>query len=588
MCGIAGIVGVPLPAGKAETACAAMQKALHHRGPDGTGVFHDPDYCAHLVHTRLSILDPQERANQPMHRASRYVLVFNGEIYNFRKLRADLEQEGAHFMTTSDSEVLLALYERRGQAGFSHLRGMYAFALWDRLEKTLIAGRDPFGIKPFYYATPQGGLLFASEVRTLLVPGLVDRRLSQAGAAEYFRWGSCQQNRLPLENVHALAPGKLLWWKPGKSVRFADNAMAPSSAPGTAVFFRESLLDSVRSHLVSDVPVGLFLSGGLDSAALLAACKIAGGGGLHTFTLSFPGTPLDEAEAAESLARRFGSRHEARALPDGKKLADLFEAFLGTQDLPSIDGFNTFCVSHLAQDRGVKVVLSGLGGDELLGGYPSFRNIPKLLRAGRWWNRLPLHGLAARQIERFSSGAKGRLAEFLGGEATLPRAYRACRTLFPGRTLQRLLPLLDIPFAPAPSFPLPQERSLPRAVSQLEATIYMRHQLLRDSDSCGMAHGVEIRVPFVDPVLWAAADRLPDAVRYQPGKQLLRQAFPELPEELFLRPKKGFSLPYDAWRRGALRSYFEPALKTSQGWAQSWYQQMALVSWNRWRASLNL
>jgi asparagine synthase (glutamine-hydrolysing) len=566
-----------------------MQKALRHRGPDGSGAFHDPDFPAHLVHTRLSILDPQERANQPMHRGNRFVLVFNGEIYNFRELRAGLEQTGAQFATTSDSEVLLALYERHGQAGFGHLRGMYAFAIWDRLEKTLIAGRDPFGIKPFYYATTRGGgLVFASEVRTLLASGLVDRRLSQDGAAEYFRWGSCQQNRLPLENVYALMPGKLLCWKPEGSVRFADNHGAASSPPGTGVSFRESLLDSVRSHLVSDVPVGLFLSGGLDSAALLAACKAAGNGSLHTFTLSFPGTPLDEAEAAESLARTFGSKHEARVLPDGAELAALFEAFLSTQDLPSIDGFNTFCVSHLARDRGIKVVLSGLGGDELLGGYPSFRNIPKLLRAGRWWNRLPLHGLAVRQIGRFSSGAKGRLAEFLAGEATLPRAYRACRSLFPEQTLQRLLPLLDIPFAPAPNFPVPPEGSLPQAISQLEATIYMRHQLLRDSDSCGMAHGVEIRVPFVDPVLWAAAGQLPDGIRYQPGKRILRQALPELPEELFLRPKKGFSLPYDAWRQRALRSYFEPALQTSQGLAQSWYQQMALVSWNRWRASLNL
>jgi len=595
MCGIAGIFGLHLESNQAEQVCRSMLNALRHRGPDAEGFFHDDVAGLHLIHARLSIIDPTARSNQPMHRAGRLSIVFNGEIYNHKELRKELEQKGVLFNTASDTEVILALYEQDGAESFSRLRGMFAFALFDREKQCLLLARDVFGIKPLYFAENKGGVLFASEIRTLLASGLVPKKISSAGAQAFFQWGSCRQDKLPLEGVYALKPGTMATFTSGKPTQHTSFSTLPFSNNSSEISledFRESFLDSVQHHLVSDVPVGIFLSGGLDSSALLQAAQLVSKQRLQSFTLAFPGTSLDESALAKKQAARSGSLHTEEKMPEGLELQNLFESFISQQDLPSIDGFNTFCVSALAKRHGIKVVLSGLGGDELLGGYPSFHLIPQLLQAGAITSKIPFfQNLCAHAATHWLQGRRARLADFFSAAPTVVTAYTAVRSLFSLSETAQLMRNQNISSSPQNSTgerPKNLNKFLQQTISQLECSSYLINQLLRDADACSMTHGVEVRVPFLDHPLWKSAAQLPQELRYQSGKKVIKEILPELDADLFLHKKKGFTLPYEKWRTSDLSFYFQNAEKETQGIAQTWYQQMAWIAWNRWTKELGI
>jgi len=570
MCGINGILRLG-PAGPAVDRDEVLRTREHQvrRGPDGVGFWMADDGRVALGHNRLAILDLSEAAAQPMSFAGgRYRLTFNGEIYNFRALRDELLAQGVHFANASDTEVVLALYAREGAAMLPRLRGMYAFAIWDEVEKTLFLARDPFGIKPLYYAIGGGLLRFASQVKSLMAGGGLSQAVDMAAVAGFLIWGSVPEPRTIRESVRALPAGHSLLvrdgvvgepvrhYLPEPQVAVGDERVA--GAPSLA----EALHDSVAAHLVSDVPVAVFLSAGLDSG-LIAALARRHHPELTTITVRFSAlrdTAMDEGPLAAKVAATLGTRHRELAVTP-EELRALWPAAVAAMDQPSIDGFNTFVIARAAHEAGFKVVLSGLGGDELMGGYPSFRDVPRVTRVARLGRGVP--GLTGLWPRLASGAARPKRRGLLRYGGTLAGAYLLRRGLFlpeelPGllgeeaavEALRRYDPLADAAAAleePSPAAPGGREafESDPwLAVHQLETTRYMRNQLLRDSDWAAMASSVELRVPLVDPLLRSVAARCGFAPARGGGKAAaVRAAAPELPEEVFDRPKTGFYVP---------------------------------------------
>ena len=590
MCGIAGILSHgPLPE-VARAALPLMLAAVRHRGPDDSGQFVSANGQAALAHTRLSILDLSPAGHQPMVSPDgRFALVFNGEIYNFRDLRASLQEQGVVFRSNSDTEVVLRAYEAYGAGCVAKLRGMFAFALWDEWEKTCLLVRDPFGIKPLYFAEAGVRLVFASEVRALLASGLVPSDLDPRGLHGYFRTGSVSEPLTLLKGVQCLEAGHFAIWQAGRlqtqcywRLQFDPQTVAQ---PEAVDLTRTALLDSVAHHFISDVPVGVFLSGGIDSTALVGLARTVGRENLHTYSLAFPGTPGDEGGLAQRTAAHFGTTHHEWKL-DAAAGRQLFSQYLRVMDQPSIDGLNTFTVSKFARDQGMKVVLSGLGGDELFGGYPSFRQVPRLARLNRrlrWTG--PIRAGVRAVLRRAHRPQLRRLGEMLGQPARLDTAYTALRGTFTyaeATALTRHYTGKEVTddcsdddlFAD----PTPED-----TVSRLELTRYMRNQLLRDSDVTSMAHGLELRVPFLDLPLVATLTRIPAATRLQPGKRFLLQAVPEVPDWIANQPKRGFLFPFDQWLGAEWREVFGALDRTCPVPTQTWYRKWALFVFERWR-----
>ena len=589
MCGIAGILNASALPGSV-TALPRMLTALRHRGPDDQGCFHSPGGDAVLAHARLAILDLSPAGHQPMSTPDgRFTIVFNGEIYNYRELREPLQKDGVVFRSNSDTEVVLRAYGAYGAECVAKLRGMFSFAVWDERERTCLLARDPFGIKPLYFHEANGQLVFASEVRALLASGLVRRELDPQGLHGYFRTGSVPEPRTLLRGVRCLEAGHLAIWQAGRlqarrywKLRFQPEAVA---APEAARTVRQALLDSVAHHFISDVPVGVFLSGGIDSTALVGLARTVGRADLHTYSIAFPGTPGDEGGLAQRTAAHFGTTHHEWKL-DAAAGRQLFSQYLRVMDQPSIDGLNTFTVSKFARDQGMKVVLSGLGGDELFGGYPSFRQVPRLARLNRrlrWTG--PIRAGVRAVLRRAHRPQLRRLGEMLGQPARLDTAYSALRGTFTyaeATALTRHYTGKEVTddcsdddlFAD----PTPED-----TVSRLELTRYMRNQLLRDSDVTSMAHGLELRVPFLDLPLVATLTRIPAATRLQPGKRFLLQAVPEVPDWIANQPKRGFLFPFDQWLGAEWREVFGALDRTCPVPTQTWYRKWALFVFERWR-----
>jgi asparagine synthase (glutamine-hydrolysing) len=384
VCGINGILRLETDAAPVDREeLLRTRDAMASRGPDGTGIWVSPDGGLGLGHRRLAIIDLSPTGLQPMGRDDeRFVIVHNGEIYNYRELRRELTDLGEEFVSHSDTEVILALYAREGAAMLSRLRGMYAFAIWDARERRLLLARDPYGIKPLYYAERQGVLRFASQVRALVAGGALPGGQETAGLVGFLLWGSVPEPHCLERGVRALPAGHHLIVEEGRvgAPRAHHSFVKPPTAAEADV--AAALEDSVRAHLVSDVPVGVFLSAGLDSGLVAALARRRHAEPLSTFTLRFDdyhGTPADEGPLAAEVARTLGTRHVERRVRR-EEFLDLWPQALEAMDQPSIDGFNTYVVSRAAHDAGFKVVLSGLGGDELMGGYSSFREVPRWRR----------------------------------------------------------------------------------------------------------------------------------------------------------------------------------------------------------------
>jgi asparagine synthase (glutamine-hydrolysing) len=586
MCGIGGWFGDP-----ADADPSYLLEALRHRGPDGEGIWQSA--AATLVHTRLAILELSPAGEQPMtfsegpdlvgHRQTvrRCILAFNGEIYNHEELRLALEAQGEQFNGHSDTEVLLRLLIREGARALPMLAGMFAFAFWDELAGKGLLARDSFGIKPLYYRDDEAALTFASESQPLTRP---DDPPDPTALRDFFLWGSmsaCATLRMP---VRQLAAGHLLEWQAGRHEihRWYRPSIIKHDATNAVARTRAALEETIRRHLVSDVPVGIFLSGGIDSTALLALARAELGptAEIRTFSIGFNDPLFDESACARRTAAHFGAVHTEWKMTAEEGLAEIPE-FLAAVDQPSIDGFNTWCVSRLAHREGMKVVLSGVGGDEWFSGYKSFQRVPQFHRAYRLlgW----LRPLAACLLEAQPSGSPWRrLGGFLRSNGSWLAAFHAQRGIFTlgeanqlAKQLTGQQPTLQ-PWDLA-DFPWLHPLEPTEMVSWLELSCYMRNQLLRDGDSFSMAHGLELRVPLVDIRLAETLMSLPAGLRLQPGKQHLLDAVPEVPEWVRNRPKQGFRFPFQQWMEGNFGELLTTAAKQSSVPLNTWYRTWAVA-----------
>src|SRR5437870_9578178 len=592
MCGIAGAIGQI--DGEILEAVRRMSAAEVHRGPDSSGFWRsdvtDNGVGVVLAHRRLAIIDLSEDGHQPMaDPATGNVIDFNGEIYNFQELRRKLQQDGASFRSRSDTEVVLKAYARWGVDGLRRLRGMFAFALWDAALGTLLFARDRLGIKPLYLSTVtrSGGkrtLLFASEVRALLASNLLEREIDPVGLASYLWNGFVIGPNTIVRGVELLPAAT---W----AVVDTDGALltprrywqlpASGQTPGTKDDLKEQLTAAVGMHLISDVPLGIFLSGGIDSSAIAALAVRSGSARVRTFNIGFEEAVYDESSHARAVARALGTEHHELRLTQGAFRRELPDA-LASLDQPTFDGINTYFVSRAVREAGLTVALAGTGGDELFGGYSSFRRVP---RAARWSRRLCsfspglLRGLAnaVTRAATFRSALPpqtrwGKLGDALAARGELLDTYQGSYALFssdfarqllkrgvngeihmglPGKTARELDQLI------AGSRPLP-------AISMLELWCFLGERLLRDTDAASMASSLEVRVPFLDHEVVASASALGEEDRVEPlGKtQVLRDlALGDLDRTLFDRPKSGFVLPIDDWARGALKEEMTTALR---------------------------
>ena len=562
------------------------------RGPDGHGEWFSTDGRVALGHRRLSIIDLSDRATQPMVSADGQLIIsFNGEIYNYRQLKKDLEAKGRVFRTESDTEVLLHLYAEKGEAMLHDLRGMYAFALWDARKQALLVARDPFGIKPLYY-TPSGGTFrFASQVKAMLAGGQIDTAPEPAGHTGFFLWGSVPAPYTLYRGIRALPAGHFMWVGGGGASLpqpfclitdiLAHAAANPArGSRGDALdAIGAAVRDSIAAHHVADVPIGMFLSSGIDSA-LITALSVAHGERPHTLTLAFAefvGTADDESPLAERLAAQLGTRH-ATVMVRKADFEEQRDHLLATMDQPSIDGVNTWFVSQAATSRGIKVALSGLGGDELFASYPSFADLPRIRNFTRPFAHWPRLGSRLREaslplLSRFTSPKYAGLLEYggsLGGAYLLRRSlympWDLGQVLEPDLARQGWLDLQCRAQLEATTAGIPLDRL---AVSALEMSWYMRNQLLVDSDWASMAHSLEVRVPFLDvPLLrtvmpWLAAH--PGLTKLEVAKALAAQ----LPRELVHKPKTGFTVPVREWLMGEHSEIKDRGLR---GWARHLYR----------------
>jgi asparagine synthase (glutamine-hydrolysing) len=598
MCGIAGVVrrdGAVTP-----DPSAALGAALAHRGPDGRGAWRAAAQDAVLVHTRLAIIDPGPSGAQPMATPDgRHRIVFNGEIYNYRELRRSLEARGEQFATGSDTEVLLRLLACDGPAALAQVRGMFAFGWWDAGARALVLARDRFGIKPLYVAAGDRSIAFASEIHALVASGLVERAIDPAGVLGFLEWGTVPPSLTYVAGVESLAPGSWMRWsQDGACTRraFADVAgvYARPHSGCTEEALREragaAVQQSVAAHLVADVPVGVFLSGGIDSSAILSAASASGAAALNTYTVRFD-ERSSEHEYARLVASTFGATHHELVLDASRIVADL-PRILARLDQPTLDAVNSYYVSAAVAETGIKAVLSGSGGDEMFGGYPSFTRLPSAMRWKRRMQPLvPVMGPAVSAMlpERLTE----RWRHFMAGNGRMDAAYRTQRGLFMPAEVERLAgPALKDCWASASARVASAESALfdggastlEGDVARLETRVYLGSQLLRDLDVMSMAHGLEVRVPFVDHVLleavWPDLGAHPSLMR---NKRLLHETLARpLPREAVDRPKQGFTLPFAQWMNADLQPFVRSGMAhlADAGWIG---RDVPDATWRAWQ-----
>ncbi len=588
MCGIFGIVArnARIPHGVLERGT----RSLAHRGPDDSGTILLRDSVPDSVeiglgNRRLAILDLSPLAHQPMNDADTgNWIVYNGEIYNFRAIRDELEQSGTSFVSHSDTEVLLKAYARWGEECLAKFRGMFAFAIWDARRHSLVLARDPMGIKPLYYTQSGSYFLFASEVRTLLGTGLVPGRIDQAGLLNYLTFGSSYDPLTLVEGVRALPPGHTLtlqngtlclsqYWDlvdEGASGGKTQVAISAENETQAVAQLQPILEESVRMQLVSDVPVGVFLSGGIDSSALVSILS-RGGVTPSTFSIVFREANFSEAEHSRAIAKAFRTDHCEINVSEKDVLTALPDA-LHAMDLPTIDGVNTYLVSRETRAAGVKVALSGLGGDEVFAGYSSFRTVPRMERFARFWKSMPrpVRGSLASVFAVLSkeNDQNRKLTSLARDNGRVLHAYFLTRMLFTPSQRDLLFP--DADAASTESAVASQYERLQHSlsldainrVSYLESRCYMLNTLLRDADCMSMSQGLEVRVPLIDHQLAKAVLGLPGKWKLNgtPKKLLVESLNGSLPDEIVHRAKRGFTLPFEHWLRQELRSEIEPVL----------------------------
>jgi asparagine synthase (glutamine-hydrolysing) len=562
MCSISGLFST---APTSHEAVARMNRAQKHRGPDDHGIASCtfPGGEVILGNTRLAIIDTSTAGHQPMNdpKTGNWI-TYNGETYNFKDLRRELDHSEG-WTSNTDTEVVLRAYRAWGVDAFRKLRGMFAVAIWDDQKQTLVLARDPLGIKPLYYYADQHKFIFASELRALLATRLTPRKLNQKGIQSYLANGSVEAPLTIIDGINQLLPGHCLQVKANEAgtvdlrdVEFAiPNSESINGNRNDAVArLRSELEESVRLHLVSDVPLGVFLSGGMDSSALVGLLSRISEQRPKTFSVVFDETAYTEAPFSRAVAERFNTDHSEIRLSEDRLFQILPDA-IAAIDQPTMDGINTFVISSAVKSAGITVALSGLGGDELFAGYPSFRRALRLdamssaskrvLRAASGVGKFALNGSVQRH----------KFWQLMSSDGGPEAVYRISRQLFAEDVVTQMTGRAAIDHA---SNGHRHDRDLVNTISRLELRGYMTNTLLRDTDAMSMAHSLEVRVPFVDVNVVDYVLSLPGEwkIRQDSGpKPLLADAISDLlPRDFMNRPKMGFTLPFEKWLRGRLRS----------------------------------
>ncbi|MEL6632895.1 MAG: asparagine synthase (glutamine-hydrolyzing) [Bacteroidota bacterium] len=563
MCGIAGFTS-KTPVDRPTEKLQGMIDVMSHRGPNAEGIFEDE--IVHLGHRRLSILDLTEVGNQPIQdHSGRYTMVFNGEIYNYQEIKAELKDYP--FKGTGDTEMILAAYRAWGPDCLQKFNGMFALAIWDEAEQSLFIARDRLGIKPLYYVRTGEDMVFASEIRSIIRSGLIQPEIDPLSLQEYLQYYSVNSPRTILKHVFQLKAGHFGIWKGGHFHQEAfwaieDTGENTQDLDEVKKEVRTRLMAAVERRMISDVPLGAFLSGGIDSSAIVALMAEASSQPVHTFSVVFQEKAFDESTFSRMIAEKYRTAHHPILLKPEDFLHEL-EPALEAMDHPTGDGINSYVVSQATKREGFTVALSGLGGDELFAGYPVFQQYKKFKQAQSLY-QVPL-GL--RKLGSQAAGtlvAKHKVAR-LQELMTVPNAqfehlYPVFRKLFSPAEIEQLTgtyvkdSTLGRIFEPETLRKIDQ---LPiySQVSVGEISTYTQNVLLRDTDQMSMAHSLEVRVPFFDHELVEYVMGIPDALKHPHfPKQLLVESLGELlPHEVVHRKKMGFVFPWPVWMKNELR-----------------------------------
>ncbi len=577
MCGIAGIVGLNIESSIPKIAIQKMTDAIAHRGPNSQG-FWDDTNC-YFGHRRLSIIDLSEAGNQPfVSQDGRYVLIYNGELYNYKELKFSLQRSefGTNqlpyiFKTNTDTEVILASYLRWGKECVNYFNGMFAFAIWDKQERKLVIARDRMGIKPLYYHFKNTVLIFASEIRALLKSDLIEKKINQQSVAEYIQYTTVHAPNTILQDVKVLMPGNLIEFET-KNLTFNisqywninnfSKSKEDLNYKQTCEKVNELLTQSVERRLIADVPFGAFLSGGIDSSAIVGLMSKVSSEKIQTFNINFDEGEYSEAKYAQLIAKKFNTQHHEIKLTPNDFLSQLPEA-LNAIDHPSGDGVNSYIVSKATKNAGIIMALSGLGGDELFAGYDVFKRYVELEKKG-WLNLIPAKGILGKLLAAYKKSIQGdKTSEILNLDVINGfNAYPINRKLFNQPDFHYLLKkhFNDNAFIQnvIKNCETDKSHKLSR-VSLFEIKTYMQNVLLRDADQMSMAVALEVRVPFLDYKLVEFVLGINDTYKFpHTQKKLLVDSLGDLlPPEIVNRPKMGFILPWKDWLKDELKEFCE-------------------------------
>ena len=600
MCGIAGLIARIDE--KNRGALRRMSDALSHRGPDGEGFWEtttrNGDWGVMLAHRRLSILDLSNAASQPMvDPVTGNVVVLNGEIYNYVEIRNRLGAAGHTFQSSGDTAVMLRALSVDGYRAIKTLRGMFAFAMWNAKDRSLFIARDPLGIKPLYVVRnpdPNGtwSLAFASEVRAILASGLLEApKLNPLAAASVVWNGFMVAPQTAVQQIESIMPGEFRVFDARgiekERERYWVSSRRQHFEPIQEDELGQVLQDCVRVHLASDVPLGVFLSGGIDSSAVANLAQKSVDNRVNTFTLNFDESEFSEGVIARRVAEAIGTRHRELILTEAHFIAQL-DAALDSLDQPTFDGLNSYYMSHAVREAGFKVALVGSGGDELFGGYTSFRDLSRFTRLYKFAKWIPANlriamgRLVATAMQpsrrKFPPQTRwAKLPDMLARGDDPLALYQLAYALFVPSSQRQLLggqlhtALVDgLPAVMAESLRSNMDcrasEILP-VIGRLERSLFLGERLLRDTDAASMSASIEIRLPLVDHILIENVERLPNPIRFNPvGKKavLRRIGLRDLNPELFDRPKVGFVLPYDRWLRSGLGKLIDGTLRDPQ------------------------
>jgi asparagine synthase (glutamine-hydrolysing) len=585
MCGIAGIIGSNNVVIKPLLAC--MANSLSHRGPDDEGIEtliidREQNIVLGLVHRRLSIIDLTQDGHQPMCNEDGSVwITFNGEIYNYKELYSELKGKGHHFKSRSDTETIIHAFEEWGYECLHKLRGMFALTVWDQKKSILFMAVDRFGIKPLYYTHKKNSLfIFASEIRTILNTGLVERSVDFSAIDSFLAYGAVQAPLTIVSQINSLLPAHYVvydlktdtkhtanYWTPSKSFN-NDSSHDETEA---IIKVRDAFEDSIKIHLTSDVPIGLFLSGGIDSSAVVAVANKLNEGHLQSFSITFAETGFSEAKYSQLIASKYCKDHrEIRITADD--IMNLLPYALDTMDQPTIDGINVYSISKFVRESGIKVVLSGLGGDEVFGGYSTFQNIPLIQKMFYPFKYVPasLCQFTGKIVDYMlgRSIIRSKVSHILESEKDILSFYLILRQLFNSDVRKQLfhkeyghetfngLPLQTVDWLKHEM----KELDLFNVISLMELRLYMANMLLRDTDTLSMAHGLEVRVPYLDHHLVELVFNTSASIKNRtdlPKSLLVRAMADLLPQEMYMRPKMGFTFPWELWLKRKLGAQIE-------------------------------